>query len=148
MEAGEYGLTHGACFVARRLEVVAVAGLLCISWAVLGAPGFCFVWCLFHFSFFVVFFPSKAQGLLQVRGRLASSTSFLSMGPIFSFTHKNFFNTGVRTGCHSLISLSVCPSACVCITFVVFPDCGSCTRPISTNPGSIEAGEYGLTRGT
>ena len=26
MEAGEYGLTRGACFVARRLEVVAVAG--------------------------------------------------------------------------------------------------------------------------
>ena len=28
MEAGEYGLTRGTCFVARRLEVVAVAGLL------------------------------------------------------------------------------------------------------------------------
>ena len=25
--------------------------------------------------------------------------------------------------------------------------CESCTRPISTNPGSTEAGEYGLTRG-
>ena len=35
-----------------------------------------------------------------------------------------------------------------CITFVVFTDCESCTRPISTNPGSMEAGEYGLTRGT
>ena len=29
-----------------------------------------------------------------------------------------------------------------------FTDCESCTRPISTNPGSMEAGEYGLTRGT
>ena len=28
MEAGEYGLTRGTCFFARRLEVVAVAGLL------------------------------------------------------------------------------------------------------------------------
>ena len=28
MEAGEYGQTLGTCFVARRLEVVAVAGLL------------------------------------------------------------------------------------------------------------------------
>ena len=37
MEAGEYGLTRGTCFVARRLEVVAVAGLLWISWCVLGA---------------------------------------------------------------------------------------------------------------
>ena len=27
MEAGEYGLSRGTCFVARRLEVVAVAGL-------------------------------------------------------------------------------------------------------------------------
>ena len=52
--------------------------------------------------------------------------------------------TGVRTGCHYLISLSVC----VCVKFVVFTDCDSCTRPISTNSGSMEVGEYGLTRGT
>ena len=36
----------------------------------------------------------------------------------------------------------------VCATFVVFTDCESCTRPISTNPGSMEAREYGLTRVT
>ena len=36
----------------------------------------------------------------------------------------------------------------VCVTFVLFTDCDSCTRPISTNPVSMEAGEYGLTRGT
>ena len=42
--------------------------------------------------------------------------------------------------------LSVCVS--VCGTFVVFTDCESCTRPISTNPAFMEAGEYGLTRGT
>ena len=35
-----------------------------------------------------------------------------------------------------------------CVTFVVFTDCKNCTRPISTNPGSMKAGEYGLTRGT
>ena len=40
MEAGEYGLTRGTCFVARRLEAVAVAGFLWISWCVLGAAGF------------------------------------------------------------------------------------------------------------
>ena len=40
MEAGEYGLMSGTCFVARRLEVVAAAGLLWISWCVLGAAGF------------------------------------------------------------------------------------------------------------
>ena len=33
------------------------------------------------------------------------------------------------------------------IKFVVFTDCESCARPISTNPVSMEAGEYGLTRG-
>ena len=47
-----------------------------------------------------------------------------------------------------LFNLSVGMCVCVCVTFVVFTDCESCTRPISTNPGSMEAGEYGLTRGT
>ena len=36
----------------------------------------------------------------------------------------------------------------VCVTFVVFPDCESCTWQIYINPGFMEAGEYGLTRGT
>ena len=31
MEGGEYGLTRGTCFVARLIEVIAVAGLLWIS---------------------------------------------------------------------------------------------------------------------
>ena len=42
MEAGEYGLTRGTCFVARRLEVVAVAGMLWISWCALGGAGLIF----------------------------------------------------------------------------------------------------------
>ena len=50
----------------------------------------------------------------------------------------------MRTGCHCLISLSVC----VCVTFVVFIDCGSCTGPISKSSGSMQSDEYGLTRGT
>ena len=66
-------------------------------------------------------------------------------------------STGVRTGCRYLISLSVCVFVCMCVCvcvrvvdveFVVFTDCESCTRPIATNPVSMEAGEYGLTRGT
>ena len=57
---------------------------------------------------------------------------------------KKPLHTGVRTGCHYLSSLCVS----VYVTFVVFTDCESCTRPISTNPGSMEAGEYGRTRGT
>ena len=52
---------------------------------------------------------------------------------------------------YSRISLSVCCvlcTSCVCVTFVVFTDCERCTRLISSNPGSMEAGEYGLTRRT
>ena len=59
MEAGEYELTRGGCFVARRLEVVAVAGLLWISWCLLGAAGL-----VSFFSRFFLF--SNAHGLLQV----------------------------------------------------------------------------------
>ena len=55
MEAGEYGLTRGTCFVAHRLEVVAVAGLLWISGGVLGGA-----------DFFKLFFSSNAHGLQQV----------------------------------------------------------------------------------
>ena len=46
------------------------------------------------------------------------------------------------------VRLYVCMSVTLCVTFVVFTDCESCTRPISTNPGSMEADDYGLTRGT
>ena len=46
-----------------------------------------------------------------------------------------------------LFNWSVCLYVSVCVTFVVFTDCESCSRPIYTNPGSMEAGEYGLTRG-
>ena len=56
MEAGEYGLTRGTCFLACRLELVAVVGLLWISWCVLGGA---------DFSVFF-FFSSNAHGLLQV----------------------------------------------------------------------------------
>ena len=52
MEASEYGLTRGMNFVACRLEVVAVAGLLWISWCVLGAAGYisCFLFSFFFFE--------------------------------------------------------------------------------------------------
>ena len=60
MEAGEYGLTRGTCFFARRLEVVAVAELLWISWCVLGGANF------FLILFFRFVFSYNAHGLLQV----------------------------------------------------------------------------------
>ena len=49
MEADEYGLTRGTRFVARSLELVAVAGLLWISWCVLGRADF---FCFFVLRFF------------------------------------------------------------------------------------------------
>ena len=58
MEAGEYGLTRGTCFVAFRLQLDAVAGLLWISWCVSGGADFS--------GFFFIFFSSNAHGLLQV----------------------------------------------------------------------------------
>ena len=45
-----------------------------------------------------------------------------------------------------LVFMSVC--LCVCVTFVGFNDHESWTWLISTNPGSMKAGEYGLTRAT
>ena len=44
-----------------------------------------------------------------------------------------------------LFILSVCVSVSVFVTLVVFIYCESCTKPISTSPGSTEVGEYGLT---
>ena len=66
---------------------------------------------------------------------------------VFCPEAKNPLRSRGRAGCHYLISLSVC--VCVCdIEFVLFTDCESCTRPIFTNLVSMQAGEYGLTRGT
>ena len=50
MEAHEYGLTRRTCFIARRVEVVAVAGLLWISWCGLDAAGLFRVFQVFTFS--------------------------------------------------------------------------------------------------
>ena len=57
MEEGEYWLTHEACFVARSLEVLAVAGLLSISGCVLGAA-------VIHvFHYFAVFLIRRARAV-------------------------------------------------------------------------------------
>ena len=58
MEAGEYGLTRVTRFLACRLELHAVAGLLWISWCVFFMSG--------GSSFFFRFFTSNAHDLLQV----------------------------------------------------------------------------------
>ena len=97
MEAGEYGVTRGTCFLACRLELDALAGLLLISWCVLGGTDFSVFFFLDLFSF--------------QRTRPTAS---------------------MKTPCLIYLSFST--------------DCESCTRPISTNPGSIETVECGLPK--
>ena len=60
------------------------------------------------------------SGIQEVQG------GFL-MRPFSAYKAKKPLHTGLRTGCHYLISL--CPSVClsVCVTFVVFTDCENYT---------------------
>ena len=92
MEAEEYGLTRGKCFVARRLEVVADAGILCISWSVLGAAGF-------RVFFFSCFFFERTRPAASMRpSRLICLST--SNEAIFCLQANKPLNTGVRIGCH------------------------------------------------
>ena len=77
MEAGEYGLTRGTCFVARRLEVVAVAGLLWISWCVLGSAGFRF----FHDFAFSNSYTQRSQRRLGEGGTTAGQSAHRELAP-------------------------------------------------------------------
>ena len=74
MEAGEHGQTHGTWFFARRLEVVAVAGLMWVSWCVFGGADF------FVFFFSPFFFFERSQPAASMRLPLASFTSLLVLG--------------------------------------------------------------------
>ena len=155
MEAGEYGVMCGTCFVASRLEVVAIAGLPWISWCVLGAAGF-------RGCFFVVFSFERTHPAASMRPPClfylsASNEAFFVSGKKASSYRGAYSVHFLISPCNCLsfclsvcmsFCLSVCLPVCVCVTFVVFTDCESCTRPISANPGPMEAGEYGLTRGT
>ena len=144
MEEGEYGLTRRTCFAARRLELVAVAGLLSISWCALGAARLHF----FFVSF--VFFLRTHTACCRYEVPLPHLPLYQYRGAY----RVPLMNLSVCLAVRLSVCLSVCLSfclsvcLCVCVTFVVFTGCESCTRPISINPGSIEAGEYGLTRGT
>ena len=130
--------------------MVAVAGLLWISSCVSGGAFFK------SFLYQVVFFYfERTRPAASMRppcliylstSNEARSKERSDRGRLLAYGAKKPLRTEVRTGCHYLISMSVC--LCACVTFVVFADRESCMRPISTNPGSMEAGEYGLVRGT
>ena len=73
MEAEEYGLTRGTWFFARRLEVVAITGLLPLSWCVLrGVDSFVFLFSTF-------FFFERTRPPASMRPSLASFISLLVM---------------------------------------------------------------------
>ena len=62
-----------------------------------------------------------------------------------------FFPIGKKASSYrGAIQGAIISFAClsVRVTFVVFTDFESCTRPIFTNPGSMGADKHGLTRGT
>ena len=83
---------------------------------------------------------------------LSTSNEASDRGLFLPIGQKSLFIRGpVRVALLNLsVCLFVCLSVClsVCATFVFFTGCESCTRPISTKPGSTEAGEYRITRGT
>ena len=68
------------------------------------------------------------------------------MRPFSAFRQIKLFIPGCVQGV-IIYLVCRCMCMCVCVTFAVFTDCDSCTRPISANSGSMEAGEHGLTRG-
>ena len=80
----------------------------------------------------------RVRSIIMRHGRRSEATE-----AVYCPREKNPHHTGVRTGCHFLIRLCVH----LCVTFVVCTHCENCTRPISTNSGSMDAGEHGLTRG-
>ena len=113
MESGEYGLTRGTCFIAYRFELHAVAGLLWISWSVLGGADFSVV---VFFAIFFFFEHTRPAASMRPPCLIYLSTSNevrprerSDQGRLLPVGKKPL-HTGVRTGCHYLISLSVCPS--------------------------------------
>ena len=93
MEAGQYGLTLVTCFLACRLELDAVAGLLWISRYVLGGGADVSVF------FLRFFFFECARPAASMRPPLASfylSTSNEAREAFFSWfsTEKSLFITG------------------------------------------------------
>ena len=154
MEVGEYGLTRGTCFLACRLELDAVVGLLWISGCVprLADYSVFFVfdlfflrthtgWCMYEATSCLLYVSTGTEARPKERsdrgrfvpiGKKDSSYRGVYRVPLFNWSV-----------CPS-VCLSVCVSVCLCITFAVFTDCESCTRPISTNRRSAKVGVYRL----
>ena len=112
MDAGEHGLTRGTCFVARRLEVVAVAGLLWISWCALGAAGFCFVF----FPFFFLFERPRPAANMRPACLIYLSASSKGIFVFWVFVLQLLY---VSKGKWQLISIYLVPISSVCPAYKI-----------------------------
>ena len=79
MEAGEYGLTRGACFVACRLEVVARSPGCCGFRCVFDAAGF---FCVFFFKQKTAYeiMPSLVGSEMCIRDSSSIDPGFVEIG--------------------------------------------------------------------
>ena len=90
---------RGTCFAARPVKVVAVAGMLRISWCVLGAAGF-------RVFFFVFFFLERTRPVASMRRPCL--IYLLVMRSFFVYKAEQPLITGVHTGCDYFFYLPVC----------------------------------------
>ena len=88
-------------------------------------------------------FPQKLSQKKLVQARNVGASYYDDT--VFCRSAKSFIIPGCAQGANIYL---VCLRVSVCVTMVDFNEHGSCTRPSSTNPGSMEAGKHGLTRET
>ena len=92
MEAGEYGLTRGTCFLACRLELDDVAGLLWISWCVFGGADY-------SSFFFPIFFVLRTHtAYCKYEATLPHVPLSTSNEAVLAFRQKSFFLPGCVQG--------------------------------------------------
>ena len=113
LEAGEYGLTRGRCFVQGRLEVVAVAMLLSILWCVLGWAD-CFFVFLHSFSFCERTRPAAGMRPL---GLMYFSTCQTSAEVRFSDLIQIYCNRVFAKVRFKIYFFKNCPEGNICGTF-------------------------------
>ena len=85
MKAGEYGLTLGTCFFARRLELVAVVGLMWVSRCVFGGANFFSVLSTsLHFQIHSWTQSQRGQRGLGEEDPIASQSAHRELAPTYS----------------------------------------------------------------
>ena len=78
LEASEHGLTRETWFLARRLKVVAVAGLMWVLWCFIGGARFCLV---FQVTIFSSSYIQSSQRRLGEGAPTASQSAHRELAP-------------------------------------------------------------------